>query len=134
MYNIEICMSYAEKYCEVLPDDVYSTKMILADLIRSILLGLFREVKIDRISLQVESHWSESRLIQIRARCAERTFPSTAQQLEQIELVLEDRVSCALVQLLGIVEVERVTIMPSPDERQKLTLLPSDYQSDRKLL
>jgi hypothetical protein len=128
MYRVEICMSYPEKYCEVLPSDVCGTEIILEDLTRCILLDLFTSVKIDRIRQSFNPERLEGQqscLIRLQARCAGSSYPLDTQHLEQMELALEDRMSCALVQLLGMVEVECVTIMSSPDDRQKLILLPA---------
>ncbi len=87
-----------------------------------ILLDLFVAVIIDEVSIRFSAGSSEEQQlcsVQIGARCVSKSFPLSPDELEKMELALEDRVSCALVELLGTVNVERVTIGFLPSEEEK---------------
>ena len=54
----------------------------------------------------------------ITAHCMSKTYPLVPQELAHIELVLEDRISCALLELVGMVDVEDVSLV-NPSMRKE---------------
>jgi hypothetical protein len=125
MYSVQMSMHSTEKLFEILPNDVEYAELMVEDLVSQILLDLFASVMIDQVSICFSSDPSLEQLcsVQIQARCVSKSLRLTPKELENLELTLENRVSCALVQLLGVVDVEGVAIgLLSPEEGEDVAL------------
>ncbi len=118
MYLVQMDMYCTERFLEILPHDVEYAELMVEDLVSHILLDLFANALIDQVSISFSSDPSLEQLcsVQIQARCLSKSFRLAPHELERTELTLEDRVSRALVQLLGAVEVERVAIGRLPSD------------------
>ena len=113
MYNVAIVMYYLEKFGEMLPGDGTNAENHLRELVKHILLEFFIAVAIDRISIHPLSGPEEEGKrfsARITAHCMSKTYPLVPQELMRMELALEDRISCALLELVGMVDVEDITI------------------------
>lgn len=121
MYNVQIHIQCVERFSEILLDDKANTEDLFEDLIRHILLEFFVVAIIDRISIHCLPDSAEGLklfFLQMTARCASATYPLLPEELMDLELLLEDRMSCALLELVGRVDVENVSIGHPPSEEK----------------
>lgn len=110
MYSIQIDMQCVEKFFEILPNDVEYAELLVENVVSHILLDFFTEVIMDEVSINFSPDSSKEQqpgFIRIHARCSSRTSPSLAKDVENMELALEDSVSCALVELVGAVDIDK---------------------------
>jgi hypothetical protein len=116
MYFIEIDVRCADQFSEVLPDELEHAELMVEDLVGQILLDLFEEVNVDEVTINwpthppIEQPYSS---IHIQAHCSSAPLLDS-DALEHKELVLEERISYALMELFGTVYVDRVSIRLPP--------------------
>lgn len=123
MYTVTIHMHYLEKFGEILPGDGTNAENHLGELVKRILLEFFIAVAIDQVSIHTladQEEEDERITVHITARCMSKTYPLVPQELAHIELVLEDRISCALLELVGMVDVEDVSIVNSSTRKERI--------------
>lgn len=127
MYIVQMDMHCTEKFFEILPHDVEYAELMVEDLVSHILLDLFATAMIEQVNICFSSDPLLGQLcsVQIQAQCVSKSVQLTPKELENLEMAVEDRVSRALVQLLGAVEVERVAIGWLPSEEGSGVVLPS---------
>lgn len=125
MYTITIHMYYLEKFGEMLPGDRTNAENHLRELVKYILLQFFIAVAIDQVSIHplVDPEEEDKRFsARITAHCMSKTYPVVQQELTRMELVLEDRISCTLLELVGMIDMEEVSIVnPSTQEERILS-------------
>ena len=125
MYNVTINMHYLEEFGEMLPGDRADAEDHLRELLKHILLEFFIAVAIDQISIYPLAG-SEGNVkgfsVHITAHCVSKTYPFAQEELMRMELALEDRISCALLELVGMLDVEDISIEnPPAEEKEVLT-------------
>src|SRR5229473_7294827 len=114
MYSVTIDLHYLEKFGEMLPGDRTNAENHLRELVEHILLEFFIEATIDEVSIHLQSDLEEEGKLfstRITAHCVSKTYPLDPQELMRMELALEDRISCALLELVGMVDVEDISIV-----------------------
>lgn len=114
MYNIAVSMHYLEKFGELLTGDRTNAENYLRQLVKHILLEFFVAATIDQVSIHPLSgleEESEYFSACIAAHCISKDYPLVPQELTCMELALEARISCALLELVGMVDVEDVSIV-----------------------
>lgn len=114
MYTVTIQMHYLEKFGEILPGDRTNAANHLRELVKRMLLEFFIAAAIDQVSMHAladQEEEDERITVHITAYCMSKAYPLVPQELARIELVLEDRISCALLELVGTVDVEDVSIV-----------------------
>ena len=115
MWLIQIDMQASATFIEVLREDAESTKLVVMDLIGKVLLNFFSDVIFDEVtiafssSLFMEQHGCS---LHIQASGANDTW--NAQDLLDMELMMEEQMSLPLTELFGTVEVDKVVIRPGP--------------------
>jgi len=123
MYTVTFHMHYLEKFGEMLPGDRTNAENHLRELVKHILLEFFIAVAIDQVSIfaLTESEEEDKRFsVRITAHCMSKASPLIPQELTRMELVLEDRISCALLELVGMVDVEDVSIVDASTQKERI--------------
>jgi hypothetical protein len=119
MFLIQIDMRGANDFFEVLPDEIENAEFTVEDLASQVLLEHFDRVVIDEVTIDFLPRAPMGQLycsIFIRAHCSGKASSLSLGELENMELVVEEKISSALVELLGTVHVEQVTINSSTYE------------------
>jgi hypothetical protein len=119
MFLIQIDVQCADKFFEVLPNEVENAEYAVEDLVCQILLAHFDEVMVDGVTITFSPRSPEGQYhcsIHIHAHCPVKSSSLSPYKLEHLELVVEERISSALVELFGTVNAERVSISSSPCE------------------
>lgn len=113
MYTIQIDIRCVNRFCEMVLDDRENAELMIEDLVSCVLVDLLETIFVDEVVITVSSD-SRTGLqpcsIQILLQCPEKRFPLLPQARGNLELAVEDAVSCALAELLDIVIVDNVTI------------------------
>lgn len=124
MYHVTINMHCYEKFGEVFTGDMTNTEKYLRELVEHNLKGLFIAAAIDQVSILPQAGPEEEGncfAARITAHCVSKNYPLVPQELMRMELVLENKISCALLELVGMVEVGDVSIgNPSTQEEWML--------------
>lgn len=123
MYTVTIHLHYLENFREILPGDRTSAEKHLRALVKRILLEFFVAAAIDQVSILALSPSSEGDRrfsARITAVCMSKAHPLVPQELTRMELVLEDRMSCALLELVGMVDVEDVSIVNASTQKERV--------------
>ena len=125
MYTVTIYMHYLEKFGEILPGNSMDAQAHLRELVEHVLLDFFSRVAIDQVRMcpLPDTEEEDKRFaLCITAHCTSNTDPGVWQDLTLLELMVEDRVSCTLLELVGMIEVEEVSITnPSMQEEPVLS-------------
>ena len=111
MYQIDARFHCPNRFCEVCSDDVASTELIVEEFISLALLSLFESVSIENVSVSFaldSAHENEQILIAVQAQGYD-PLPST--NVAHLDGMIEDRLSCALLELFGLLNVERCAIV-----------------------
>jgi hypothetical protein len=122
MYTVTIHIDYLEKFGEMLPGDRTNAQHHLRELVKPILLQFFIEAAIDQVSILPLAGPEEEGnrfSVCIAAHCMSKTYPLVPQELTRMELVLEDRISCTLLELVGMVDVEDVSIVNASTQEEQ---------------
>ncbi len=117
MYHVLVELQYVEELSEILLDDPLSAEDHFKTLIKSVLQDFFLAVTIDQTDIRRSPDTQEGLKyfsLLISASCMSAVFPMPPQALERIELALEDKISCILLELVGEVEVESISIRNAP--------------------
>ncbi|HEU5230171.1 MAG TPA: hypothetical protein VFU49_20290 [Ktedonobacteraceae bacterium] len=118
MCLVQIHIRCADRFFEVLPEEVETAELAVEELISQILMDLSEEeveVMVDDVTI---NFWSQTPLgqqycsIHIQAQCPISAISLSPQKLEYTELLLEERLCNALVEMFGTVNVEAITIRP----------------------
>jgi hypothetical protein len=114
MFQVQIDAECADTHIEVLPSEVETTEFMIEELVGQLLLEHFDEVVVDEVTIHFSPRSPEGQLhctIHLRAHCLGKSSLAISGELEQVTLVVEERMSSALVELFGTVHVGRVTII-----------------------
>lgn len=110
MRKMQMAISCYEPFVEMLSDDLRSAELTIEQLACHILLEFFEKVAIDEVRIVLPSDTQQEASVVIRARCESMSAPFLACDEQFVELSLEGSISCALVELLGTIGVDEVTI------------------------
>ena len=115
MRKVQMCVRCAETFVELLPEDVTDAELQIEQLVSHILLEFFEVVAIDEVSITLSpgldpTEGQPEHLLLIRAQCENMAPPFLTHDEEYLELSLEGSISCALVELLGTIGVDEVTV------------------------
>ena len=114
MYSVIIHMYYSQKFSELLPGDRTNAENHLRELAQQVLLEFFVAVAIEQVSIYpLDGPEEEGKRFSahITAHCMSKTYPLVPRELTRMELVLEDRISCTLLELVGMIDMEEVSIV-----------------------
>lgn len=125
MYTVTIQMDYFGKCSEMLPEDSINAENLVRELVEHILLEFFSTVAIDRVSIHALPAVEEEDQrfsVSITAHCMSNAGTIALQELTLLELMLEDRIGCTLLELVGMIEMEDVSIVnPAMQEERMLS-------------
>jgi hypothetical protein len=102
MHSIDFRIRCSDRCCEVLPDDTTLAECVVEELFYRVLSTFFDVVIIDEVSITFPPQDSTITLL-LRAQGYD-PFPLPA--LANLDCMIEDRLSCALVELFGSLHVE----------------------------
>ncbi len=114
MFQVHIDAECADIHMEVLPDEVETTEFMIEELVGQLLLEHFDEVVVDEVTISFSPRSPEGQhhcTIHLRAHCLGKSSLSSPDELERVTLVVEERMSSALVELFGTVHMGQVTII-----------------------
>lgn len=110
MHDIDFRVRCADRCCEVLPDEPILAECIVEELLCRVLSTLFEVVLVDDVSLTfppASAHQDSTIMLALHAQgCNPFPLPTLA----NLDCMIEDRLSCALVELFGSLHVERFAV------------------------
>ncbi len=125
MHTVTIQMYCFEKGSEMLPGDSVTAENLLRELVEHVLLEFFIAVTFDQVSvraLPAPEEEDQRFSVCIAAHCMNKSDPIVLQDLTYMELVLEDRMCCSLLELVGMIDMEDISIVdPSMQKEQILS-------------
>jgi len=126
MCILQIHARSCDRFFEVLPDQVESAELTLENAVSHVLLDLFSEASIDEVTIRFSAS-SRTDLqycsIQIHVQCSCKFFLLLPRTNEHMKLAVEKSMYPILKELFGEVNVDSVTLIPSP----------WDYENDSAL-
>lgn len=106
MHTISMLIQYPERWCEVLPDNLATTECLVEELVSLVLSTLFQVVLIEEVTLLFPpSHTQQNELIKLSLH-AQGGDPLPLISHNHLASIIEERLSCALVELFGSLSVE----------------------------
>lgn len=113
MYVFDMYLECPDRFSEVLREELDAAELTVEHLVSQILLNFFDTVLLEDMSIHLSSGRlgrREQCFIHIYAQCLDLSLPSAEINLDEIELVLENNISCVLIELFGAVNVEKVIV------------------------
>jgi len=107
----------ADRFFEVLPDEVESTELTVENAVSHILLDLFGKGAVDEVTIRFPSNLRmglQHCSIDIRAQCFCQFFSLLPRTQENMKNALVKSICSLLKELFGSVNIESVTLSPSP--------------------
>jgi len=107
----------ADRFFEVLPDEVESTELTVENAVSHILLDLFGKGAVDEVTIRFPSDLRmglQYCSIDIRAQCFCQFFALLPRTEENMKHALIESASSVLKELFGPVNIESVTLSPFP--------------------
>lgn len=111
MYQIDARFYCPNRFCEVQSDDSASTEAIVEELVSLALLALFENILVEEVSVvfpSASASQDEQILISLQAQ-GEGPLPDV--ELACLDGMIEDRLACALLELFGLLDVERCAVV-----------------------
>jgi hypothetical protein len=112
MYVFNMHIQCVDHFIEVLSEELGTAELVVEDLISQVLLALFDTVIVEEVSIFPSGQSSHQAyyLLHIYAQCADIFTPSFAAHLDDLELTIEEKICCVLIELFGTVHLEKITI------------------------
>lgn len=113
MYLFNMFVQCTDRFLEVLPEELEMTKLAVEHLINQVLHELFGAVVLEHVAVRLCSQWLERQswyAIDISAQCSNISIPWLSNHLDTMELTLEGKISCVLIELFGTVYVDRISV------------------------
>src|SRR2546421_10280209 len=107
----------ADRFFEVIPDEVESTELTVENAVSHILLDLFGKGAVDEVTIRFPSNLRmglQHCSIDIRAQCSCKFFSLLPRTLENMKHALVESICSLLKELFGSVNIESVAWSPSP--------------------
>ncbi len=107
----------ADRFFEVLPDEVESTELTVENAVSHILLDLFGKGAVDEVTIRFPSNLRMGLpycSIDIRAQCFCQFFSLLPRTQENMKHALVKSICALLKELFGSVNIDSVTLSPSP--------------------
>ncbi len=106
MSEIDILLHCANRFCEVPSESVSVAECVVEELTSLTLITLFESIVVHEVALAF-SDAEQQVTISIHAQGHD---PLPGVDLAHLDCVLEDRISCALVELFGLLNVDRCAV------------------------
>jgi hypothetical protein len=113
MYIFTLHVQCVDRFIEILSQELETAELMVEHLVSQVLLALFDTVILEDVSLHLRpgrSSLQPDYLLHIYAQCADILTPLLADHLDAVELVLEETICCALIELFGTVLVVKITV------------------------
>ncbi len=117
MYMLQMHAQCAGRLFEILPEQAESAELIVEDVVSTLLLALFGKVEMDEVAIVFPSHSSKGQQacsIHIRAQCFGKLSSLPLCSEEDVKQALVQRASPLLKELFGPVNIDSITLSPSP--------------------
>ncbi|HEU5378124.1 MAG TPA: hypothetical protein VFV38_22095 [Ktedonobacteraceae bacterium] len=110
MQDIAMLIRCPDRCCELLSDDLVTAECVVENLISQVLSTFFQVVLIEDISLIVPAISSEHEALLTLSLHALGCDPLPPVDHNRLNYALEERLSCALVELFGPLKVEHFSV------------------------
>ncbi len=110
MHDIAMTVQCPDRWCEILPNDLTIAEYLVEELVAHVLSTLFQVVLIEDISLislPVPVHQGALITLSLHALGGD-PLPPVVRDL--FDCTIEERLSCALVEIFGSLHVERFAV------------------------
>lgn len=117
MCILQMQVQLADRFFEILPEEVVSAELIVENLVSHILLDLFDKAAVDEVTICLPSNSREGNKfgsIQIHVQCFFEFFTMLAGTEEKMKQALVTRLLPLLKELFGPVDIHSITISPTP--------------------
>ena len=117
MCILQVHVQCAHRFFEVLPDEVESAELTVEDAVSQILLELFGKGAVDEVTIRFPSNLHtglQHCSIDILAQCFCQFFSLLPPTQENMKHALVKSICSLLKELFGSVNIESVTLSPSP--------------------
>jgi hypothetical protein len=117
MCILQVHVQCAHRFLEVLPDEVERAELTVEDAVSQILLDLFGKGAVDEVTIRFPSNLRmglQHCSIDIRAQCSCQFFALLPRTQENMKHALVISICSLLKELFGSVNIESVTLSPSP--------------------
>ena len=117
MCILQVHVQCAHRFFEVLPDEVERAELTVEDAVSQILLHLFGKGAVDEVTIRFPSNLRmglQYCSIDIRAQCFCQFFSLLPPTQENMKHALVKSICSLLKELFGSVNIESVTLSPSP--------------------
>ena len=117
MCILQVHVQCAHRFFEVLPDEVEIAELTVEDAVSQILLDLFGKGAVDEVTIHFPSDLRmglQYCSIDIRAQCFCQFFALLPRTQENMKHALGISICSLLKELFGSVNIESVTLSPSP--------------------
>ncbi len=119
MCFLQIHAQSCDRFFEVLPDEVENAELTVENVVSHVLLDLFSEGTVDDVTIRFSSslHMSPQHCsIHIHAQCSCHSFALLPHTKENMKLAVEKSMCSILKELFGAVNVDSITLSPTPWE------------------
>jgi len=113
MYVFNMYLQCADRFSEVIPEELETAELTVEHLVSQVLLDLFGTVLLEDVSIRLPASGSVQKaqcFVHIYAQCSDFSIPSAQGDLDDVELALENRIGCVLVELFETVNVDKIII------------------------
>lgn len=111
VHDIDVLLRCGDRFCEVPSTNIPLAELVVEERASLELITLFEEVRMGNVSVTFQAATAESEaeiVISIRAY-AYGPLPSL--DLAHLDCAVEDRLSCSLIELFGMLSVERCAVV-----------------------
>lgn len=105
-YAIDLLVRCSKRYCEVLPEDVTMAECVVEELSYRVLATFFDVVFIDNVTVTFPPDRDAPITISLQAQGFDPLLV-----LEHLDCTIEEKLSCALVELFDSLNVERFALI-----------------------
>lgn len=104
-YDIDLLFNCYQGYCELVPEDVNMAEFIVEEVSAQALVGLFDTVCMGDVRIMFPAESEAPIVIGVRAQGIEPLSNAS-----DMDLLVEDRLTCALLELFEQLDVERCCV------------------------
>lgn len=110
MNEIDIIFRCGNRFCEIPSNDVSTAESVVEEMSALTLITIFEHVKMQEVSVSFPSASARADDEIVLSIRAQGFNPLPSLDLAHLDCAIEDRLSCALVELFGMLNVERCAV------------------------
>jgi hypothetical protein len=110
MHDIAMLIQYPDHWCEVISDDLAAAECLVEELVSHVLSTLFQVVLIEDVSLLFPHPHAHQDALTTLSLHALGCDPLPLVAHKRLDYIIEERLSRALVELFGSLNVERFAV------------------------